>query len=75
MEKLNKPLAWISLLAMLNSEPHHNALIKVLSEAYVAHNITVEKVDQLVSNIAMSNMIAFSYDEILPGRHGSMKVL
>ena len=31
--------------------------MKVLSEAYVAYNISVEKVDQLVGNIAASNMI------------------
>ena len=38
--------------------------MKVLSEAYVAHNILVEKVDQLVGNIIASNMIDFSDDEI-----------
>ena len=43
VEQLNKLLARISLLALLlNSEPHRKALMRVLSEAYVAHNISVE---------------------------------
>ena len=37
VEQLNKLLACISLLVLLmNFEPHHKALMKVLSEAYVA---------------------------------------
>ena len=76
IEELNKLLARIPLLALLlNSEPHRNALMKVLCEAYVAHNISVEKVDQLVSNIVVRNMIAFSDDEISSERHGSTKAL
>ena len=46
VEKLNKLPTHISLLALLlNSKPHRNALMTVLNEAYVAHNISVEKVD------------------------------
>ena len=46
VEQLNKLPTRISLLALLmNFEPHHKALMKVLSEAYVAHNISMEKVD------------------------------
>ena len=59
----------------MNSEPHHKALMKVLSEAYVAHNISVEKVDQLVGNITASNMITFSDDEIPSGGRRSTKAL
>ena len=49
--------------------------MKVLSEAYVAHNILVEKVDQFMSNIDVSNMIAFSDDEISSRRRESTKAL
>ena len=49
---------------LLNFEPHYKALIRVLREAYVTHNISMEKVDQLVSNIVVSNVIAFAFDEI-----------
>ena len=49
--------------------------MKVLSEAYVAHNISMEIVNQLVGNITASNMIAFSDDEIPSKGCGSMKAL
>ena len=76
VEQVNKLHTRISLQALLlNSEPHRKALIRVLKKAYVAYNISVEKVDQLVSNIAVSNMIAFSDDEILSEGHGSTKAL
>ena len=42
--------------------------MKVLKEAYVAHNISVNKVDQLVGNIVVNNFIAFSDEEIPPER-------
>ena len=55
MEQLNELLAQISLLPfLLNSKPYRKALMKVLSEAYIAHNTSVEKVDQLVSNIVVT---------------------
>ena len=76
VEQLNNLPARISLLALLlNSESHRNALMKVLSEAYVAYNISMEKVDQLVSNIDMSNMIAFFDDEISSKGRGSTEAL
>ena len=49
--------------------------MRVSSEAYVTHNILVEKVDQLVSNIAISNVIAFTDDEIPSRGRGNTKVL
>ena len=74
VEQLNKLPAHISLLAFLmNFKPHRKALMKVLSEAYVAHNISVEKVDQLVGNIFANNMIAISDDEIPSGKRGNTK--
>ena len=67
VEQLNKMPAQISLLSLfLNSEPHRDALIKVLKEAYVVRNISVDKVDQLVGNIVVNNFIAFSDEEIPP---------
>ena len=76
VEQLNKLPARISQLAfLLNFEPHCKALMRVLSEAYVAHNISVEKVDQLISNIAINNVIAFTNDEISSGGRGSTKAL
>ena len=68
--------AKISLLAlMLNSEPHREAILKVLKQAYVPHNAPVDKIDRLVGNIMMDNYISFSDDEIPPNGRGSTKAL
>ena len=59
-------LARISMLSMLqNSKIHRNALLKALDKAYVAQNISVERIDQLVGNIMAGTFIAFSDEEIL----------
>ena len=76
VDQLNKLSTRISLLALLlNLEPHRKTLMRVLSEAYVTHNTSVEKVDQLVSNIAVSNVIAFTNDEIPFRGCGNTKAL
>ena len=49
--------------------------MRVLSETYVAHNISMEKVDQLISNIAFNNVIAFTDDEISSRGRGNTKSL
>ena len=76
VEQLNKTPTKISLLSLLqNSKSHHNALLKVLSEAYVAQNISIDGVDQLIGNITASTCISFTDEEIpLEGR-GSIKAL
>ena len=76
VEQLHKMPAKISLLAlMLNSEPHREAMLKVLKQAYVPHNAPIDKIDRLVGNIMMDNYISFSDDEISPNGHGSTKAL
>ena len=65
VEQLHKMPAKISLLAlMINSEPHREAMLKVLKQAYVPHNAPIDKIDRLVGNIIMDNYISFSDDEI-----------
>ena len=49
--------------------------MKVLNQAYIAHNILVDKLDHLVKNIVMDNFISFSDDEIPPNGRGSTKAL
>ena len=49
--------------------------MKVLNQAYVAHNISVDKLDHLVGNIVMDNFISFSDDEIPPDGRESTKAL
>ena len=75
VEQLNKTPTRISMLSLLyNSKLHHNALMKALDKAYVAHNIFVEGIDQLVGNIIVGAFIAFSDEEIPPKGRGSTKV-
>ena len=54
---------------MLNSEPHREAMLKVLKQTYVPHNASTDKIDRLVGNIMMDNYISFSDDEIPPNGH------
>ncbi|XP_052883543.1 uncharacterized protein LOC128292685 [Gossypium arboreum] len=76
MEQLHKQPARISVLALLlSSETHRSALMKVLNETYVAHDISVNKLDRLVNNISADNFIFFNDNEIPPGGMGSTKAL
>ncbi|XP_017644626.1 uncharacterized protein LOC108485319 [Gossypium arboreum] len=76
VEQLHQQPNRISVLALLlNSEVHRNALMKVLNETYVADDISVNKLDRLVSNISADNFISFSDDEIPPRGRGSTKAL
>jgi len=61
VEQLNKTPATISLAELLiNSEPHRALLIKVLNEAHVAHDISVEGFEGIVNHITTNNYIAFA---------------
>ena len=60
---------------MMNSEPHKEAVLKVLKQAYVPYNALIEKIDRLVGNVMMDNYISFSDDEIPPNGQGSTKAL
>ncbi|XP_040931950.1 uncharacterized protein [Gossypium hirsutum] len=76
VEQLHKQSAHISVLALLlSSEVHRDALMKVLNETYVTHNVSVNKLDRLVNNISADNFIYFNDDEIPPGGRGSTKAL
>ncbi|EOY00458.1 Gag-pro-like protein [Theobroma cacao] len=76
VEQLTKMPARISLLSLLlNSEAHRNALLKVLNQAYVAQDISVEKLDHIVGNITVGNFIAFNDEEIPSGGRGGNKAL
>jgi hypothetical protein len=50
----------ISVLSLLmNSEPHREALQKVLDVAYVDHDVTIEQFDSIVANITACNNLSF----------------
>ena len=76
IEQLHKLPTKISLLALiLNSEPHREAVLKILTQAYVPHNAQIDKIDRLVGNIMMDNYISFNDDEIPLNDRGSTKAL
>ena len=76
VKQLHTLSAKISLLALiLHSEPHREAILKVLKQAYIPHNALIDKIDRLVGNIMMDNYISFSDAEIPPNGHGSTKAL
>ncbi|XP_052876272.1 uncharacterized protein LOC128282138 [Gossypium arboreum] len=76
VDQLRKQLSRISVLALLlSSEVHREALMNVLNETYVTNDISVNKLDRLVSNISTDNFIYFNDDEIPPGGIGSAKAL
>ncbi|XP_016673244.1 uncharacterized protein [Gossypium hirsutum] len=76
VEQLRRQPARISILALLlSSEMHRDALMNVLNETYVTHDISVNKLDRLVNNISADNFIYFNNDEIPLGGRGSTKAL
>jgi len=76
VEQLNKTTARISLLEQLMSfEPHHALLVKVLNEAHVAHDISVEGFEGIVNHITANNYLAFMEEEIPVEGRGHNKAL
>ncbi|KAI5429602.1 hypothetical protein KIW84_034250 [Lathyrus oleraceus] len=57
----------ISVLSLLmNSEPHREALQRVLHVAYVDHDVNIEQFDNIIANITACNNLSFC-DVDLPG--------
>jgi len=76
IEQLNKSPARVSLLELLMSlEPHRALLVKVLNEAHVAQDISVEGFGGLVNNITTNNYLAFAEEEIPAEGRGHNKAL
>ena len=69
-------LAKISLLGLLmHYEPHWKLLIKILNEAHVVHDISVEKFGGIINNITASNYLTFIDDELTIDGRGHNKAL
>ncbi|RDY10118.1 hypothetical protein CR513_05418, partial [Mucuna pruriens] len=65
LEQMNKTPARISLLSLLlNSEGHRNLLLKILKEAHVAQDITMEKFLGMVNNLTSKRCLMFSEEEV-----------
>ncbi|KAI5397004.1 hypothetical protein KIW84_062998 [Lathyrus oleraceus] len=66
VDQLLQTTSKISVLSLLlNSEPHREALQKVLDVAYVDHDVTIEQFDSIVANITACNTLSFC-DSDLP---------
>ena len=73
---MNKTPVRISLLGMLmNSEPHWALLVKILNEAHVVQDISVEGFKGIVNNIAANNYLTFADEEIPVEGRGHNKSL
>jgi len=69
-------LARISLLGLLmHCEPHRKLLMKILSEAHVAHDISVEKFGGIINNITASKYLIFTDEELPIEGKGNNKAL
>ena len=65
IEQLNRTPARISLLSLfLNSKPYKQVLMKVLNQAHICHDISIEKLDGIIGNITTDNYLTFTNDEI-----------
>ena len=63
VDQLKKTPAKISIMSLiLSSEPHRNALQKVLNEAYVPQDIEQRTMEHLVGRIHASNYLYFTED-------------
>ena len=68
--------ARISFLGLLmHCEPHRKLLMKILSEAYVAHDISVENFGRIINNITVSNYLIFTDEELSVEGRGNNKAL
>ena len=76
IEQLNKTPARISLLGLLmNSEPYRALLVKILNEAHVAQDISVEGFGGIINNITTNNYLTFTDEEILVKGRGHNRAL
>ncbi|XP_057954124.1 uncharacterized protein LOC131148417 [Malania oleifera] len=76
VDQLKKMPAHISVLSLLlNSETHRKALLKVLNQAYIPQDISVDKFNHVIGSLASSNYITFTDEEIPPEGQGHNKAL
>ncbi|GAU10110.1 hypothetical protein TSUD_421300, partial [Trifolium subterraneum] len=76
VDQLGQTPSKISMLSLLlSSEAHREALLKVLNEAHVTRDITVDQFDGVVGNITASRYLGFSEDELPAGGHNHNRAL
>ncbi|XP_073222404.1 uncharacterized protein [Cicer arietinum] len=76
VDQLNHTPTRISLLSLLmNYESHRKLLMKILNEAHVTHDITVDKFGGIINNITANNHLTFTDDELPTEGRGHNKAL
>jgi hypothetical protein len=61
---LQTPSKIYILSLLMSSEAHREALQKVLEQAYVDHDVTIDQFDNIVANITACNNLSFSHEEL-----------
>ncbi|KAI5438115.1 hypothetical protein KIW84_024019 [Lathyrus oleraceus] len=65
VEQLLQTPSMISVLSLLmNSEAHREVLERVLEQAYVEHDVTMDQFDHIVANITSCNNLSFCDGEL-----------
>jgi len=59
----------------MNSEPHQALLVKILNEAHIAQDISVEGFRGIINNITTNNYLTFADEEIPIEGRGHNRVL
>ena len=76
MDQLNQTPSKIYILYLLICfEAHRGALFKILNEAHVTHDITVNQFDEVVANMTACSCLGFNNDELPPEGHAYNKAL
>lgn len=67
VDQLNQTSSKISILSLLLSfKTHRDSLLKILNEAHVTLDITINQYDDVMANITTSSCLEFSNDELPP---------
>lgn len=76
VDQLHQTPSKISILSLLlNSEAHRTALMKVLEQAHVGHDITVNQFDGIVNNITSCGNLSFTDEDLTPEGRDHNKAL
>ncbi|XP_020205174.1 uncharacterized protein LOC109790439 [Cajanus cajan] len=76
IDQLDRTPTRVSLLSLLmNSESHRKLLMKILNEAHVANDITLDKFGGIIGNIIANNRLTFTDEEIPVEGRGHNKAL
>lgn len=76
VDQLNHTPSKISILSLLlSSKDHRGAILKVLNEEHITHNISINQFNEVVANITASSCLEFSNDELPPEGQAHNKAL